>query len=82
MNSKELLTISIIVFYVFVSCYFTIIVIKSPLASKKKRLNIFLVWLVPVLWGLLVKSMFKPLTKKDKNHDKSSFYESGIGENI
>lgn len=82
MNNKELLTLALIVIYLSISCYYTIIVVKLPLTKRKKRLNILLVWIVPVIWGLLIKSMFKPMTEKDRKNDKSSFYESGIGENI
>ena len=82
MSIKELLTMALVLIYLVTSCYYTWYVAKSPLTQRTKSLNIFLVWIIPIIWGLLIKSMFKPMTEKDKKNDTSSFYESGIGENI
>jgi uncharacterized membrane protein len=66
--------------YSLISLYFTKVVIKSPIDKKKKWINVILVWIVPVIWGLLIKTMFKPIKEKDKRIDRSNYYESGIGE--
>jgi hypothetical protein len=68
--------------YSLISLYFTKIVIKSPIDRKKKWINVILVWIVPVIWGLLIKTMFKPIKEQDKRIDRSNYYESGIGENV
>lgn len=68
--------------YVLFSAYYTHQVFKAPLSRKQKIINVFMVWIVPFIWGILIKTMSRPITEKDKKIDRSTFNESGIGDNV
>jgi hypothetical protein len=69
----------ILIVYFCISIYYTVFVIKSNFDNRRKKLNVILIWIIPLLWGLLLKSILKPLSSKEKKSDKSNYYESGIG---
>ena len=69
----------ILIVYFIASIYFTIIVIRSDFDKQRKKLNIIMIWLIPIIWGLLIRIIIKPLKPAYKKYDKSNYYESGIG---
>lgn len=65
---------------------------NSPVLSKKKKvLNSFLVWIIPLFWFYIIKDFLQPdelvITKKirerrKKDRNESDFYEGGHGGTI
>jgi len=48
---------------------------------KQKIVHNILIWLIPFIWIMLIKTMTKPLPGSqgaNRKNDKGSFYESGI----
>ena len=78
----KILLLTIILFYILISIYYSRFVINSVLDRKRKIINIVFVWIIPFIWGILLKTVLKPLCENDKKIDKFHFNESGIGDNI
>ena len=85
--TKHFVLLFILILHFILSVISTRMIIKSYLLdSTKKKINIILTWTIPFLWFLIVRSITKvssgTMTKDKRKIDKSSFYESGIGETI
>ena len=81
MNTKMIWIAIFILIYILISIYFTWIVIKSELDRQRKALKIIFIWIIPIIWGILIKTILKPISKKDMRINKTNYYESGIGIN-
>jgi len=78
----KILLLTIILFYILISIYYSRFVINSVLDRKRKIINIIFVWIIPFFWGILLKTVLKPISEKDKKIDRFHFNESGIGDNV
>ena len=76
-----------IIFLIIHSIYsirITIKIIQSKEINKfQKKAHVVLTWLIPFIWGNIVKNLikkreFKTITKKDRKH-KISFFGGGGG---
>lgn len=75
-----------IIFLIIHSLYSTRITIKLIQSKKinkfQKKAHVVLTWLIPFIWGNIVKNLikkrkFKTITKKDRKHKISFFGGSG-----
>jgi hypothetical protein len=66
--------------YLSVATYFAFKVAKATIFSpKQKKINIFLLYLVPIIWWVLIYYMTKPEPEYDpelKRKPTDSFYET------
>jgi len=65
--------------YILISVYFTILIVNSDLTEIQKKLNLIMIWIIPVFWGLVVKFVLKPNNYKEKKKDQTNYHESEIG---
>lgn len=87
MENKTLIKFALIglpiIIYVFYTIHYSCAILKNRLLTKKqKKLNLILIWLVPFVWILFLKTFFKPNpgSHQVKNkRDPKSFTESGLG---
>ncbi len=74
---KSITLIILILLYVIFSIWISNKIVKSIFLDKnQKRINLIIIWLVPFLWGFLVKLMIgstdnKTVTKKSRKKSKS-----------
>lgn len=80
---KYIFLVIIILIYIYYTLKFHSKIWNSPMLNKsQKRINIFMIWIMPFVWYYLIKGIIKPsriMTKKDRKKRKGQFYESGIG---
>ena len=80
----EYFWIIFLIIHSFYSIRISIKIIQSKEINKfQKKAHIVLTWLIPFIWGNIVKNLikkreFKTITKKDRKH-KISFFGSGDG---
>ncbi len=77
MDGTTILKLMIISYLLF-SWWITRLILNSKyLDRKKKTKNIFLTWLIPFLWGLVVRGIIKPkdneiMTKKKRKSNSNN----------
>ena len=77
---KKLLFILLV--YVLFSCWISYKIIKSDFfGTKQKVVNIICTWLVPFVWGLLIRDIIKPkdrtlITKNNRKFNKGNFKDN------
>jgi len=80
----EYFWIIFLIIHSFYSIRISIKIIQSKEINKfQKKAHIILTWLIPFIWGNIVKNLikkreFKTITKKDRKH-KISFFGGGGG---
>ena len=72
----------ICVFYFFYTISFAIDFNKKKLYfnRKQRRLHNILIWIIPFIWILALKTISKPVEDYKKELDPNAFHESGIGQ--
>ncbi|MFT4899975.1 MAG: hypothetical protein ACI9U0_001775 [Flavobacteriales bacterium] len=69
--------------HIVYSAYTTVKIIQSKQLDKfQKKAHTILTWLIPFIWGSIVKKLtkkreFKTITKKDRNHKPGGTNASG-----
>lgn len=80
-----LILILAILCYLYYTSKIQVRIIKTIYFSKNQKiLNSVFIWIVPFIWGFIVKSILKQkpsgtITKEQRKTDPSNFYESNIG---
>lgn len=72
-----------VTFYLVYTINYTFVLFKNVfLTGRQKMINLVLIWLIPFIWILFLKTFFKsvPGSHQIKNRkDGDSFIESGLG---
>lgn len=72
-----------VTFYLFYTIHYTFVLFKNVFLTGRQRIiNLVLIWLIPFIWILFLKTFFKSVPgshqiKKRKDTDR--FIESGLG---
>jgi hypothetical protein len=75
----------LLIHYYFGNHFQNRILNTAVFTNRQKRIHILLIWILPFFWFWLIKGLIKPteiMTKDKRKIDKSSFHESGIGQDI
>jgi hypothetical protein len=84
-KGQLIILLLLLVTHVILSIVGTRILLKSViLTTKQRRLNLILLWAIPVIWYLFVKTIYKRTPGSHEvpiKNDVSgkTFYESGLG---
>ncbi len=74
-----------VLFYLYFTIRIQIKIIKTiSLNKNQKFLNSIFLWLIPFLWGIIIKALLKQdfsgtITKEQRKTNDSHFYESDQG---
>ena len=84
-NNSLYIGIVFLIAYLFLTISTQIKISKSNYFNKsQKTANSILIWLIPFIWALLIKSFLKPndtgtMTKDKRKINKNKYYESENG---
>ncbi len=85
MANEQIVFILLLMTHVVLSLVATRVISKSNILTRRQKwINLFLVWTIPFVWFLVIRTLHKKIpgsfeipTKNDVS--SNNFYESGLG---
>lgn len=79
---KYVLIVLPVLFYFIYSIRYSFVLSKNIFLTRRQTINLILIWIIPFIWVLFLKTFFEPTPGSHqikRKKDSDSFAESGLG---